>query len=109
LGRGTHTKPLQRGLSLSIIMVQNSSSPWWGTFSVPLNARRFWAIGPLSLLAERYSAEWQIACSWMTDPLSHRHIVASTDIPEGEASLQNRVAFRTAPENIELRVRFPQW
>ncbi len=77
---------------------------WWGDYTLPLHQPAYWAIGPLSLIAERRPTEWQLGLATGTDPLSAQCIVASDEVPELELQRELRIAFRRAPETMTLQV-----
>ncbi len=77
---------------------------WWGDFKRPLGRPAYWAVGPFSLIAERHTTEWQIGLSSGSDPLSTQCAVAMEEIPSIELQRELRIAFRRAPEVMNLRV-----
>jgi len=79
------------------------ANTWWGQYVLPPQRPTYWAVGPLSLIAERRATEWQIGIATGVDPLSLQCIVASAEVPALELQRELRVAFRHAPEAITLQ------
>ncbi len=84
-------------------MADIESPRWWGLFPQEVRTQRYWGVGPLNFIAERRAGEWLLSYGREADPLLKRCIVAAAEIPEFVDIGGGRIAFRQAPDALELR------
>ena len=81
------------------------TSPWWGKYSVPLDATSYWRVGPLEVWIQRSLKEWRIGTKPHEDPTDPSLVVNRTETKDTipvEGVHWYRFAFRSTAEIIEL-------